>query len=83
MEIVVIICLILLNGVFSMSEIALVSAKKYRLEQAVKKGSSNAKRALGLVNNPTRFFSTVQMGITLISILTGVFSSDELQERML
>lgn len=82
MEIVVIICLILLNGVFSMSEIALVSAKKYRLEQAVKKGSSNAKRALGLVNNPTRFFSTVQMGITLISILTGVFSSDELQDKL-
>lgn len=82
MEIVIIICLILLNGVFSMSEIALVSAKKYRLEQAVKKGSSNAKRALGLVNNPTRFFSTVQMGITLISILTGVFSSDELQAKL-
>ncbi|MBZ0100348.1 MAG: CNNM domain-containing protein, partial [Taibaiella sp.] len=46
MEIVVIICLILLNGVFSMSEIALVSAKKFRLEQAAKRGNKNAKRAL-------------------------------------
>jgi putative hemolysin len=82
MEIVVIIGLVLLNGVFSMSEIALVSAKKYRLEQAAKKGSKNALRALGLVNNPGRFFSTVQMGITLIAILTGVFSSDELQTQL-
>lgn len=82
MEIVVIICLVLLNGVFSMSEIALVSAKKYRLEQAIKKGSKSAKRALGLVNNPNRFFSTVQMGMTLIAILTGVFSSDELQTNL-
>lgn len=79
MEIVVIICLILLNGVFSMSEIALVSAKKYRLENAAKKGNASAKRALDLANNPNRFLSTVQMGITLIAILTGVFSSDDLQ----
>ncbi len=82
MEIVVIICLILLNGVFSMSEIALVSAKKYRLENAAKKGNANAKRALELANNPNRFLSTVQMGITLIAILTGVFSSDELQTNL-
>lgn len=79
MEIVVIICLILLNGVFSMSEIALVSAKKFRLEQAAKRGNKNAKRALELSNNPNRFLSTVQMGITLIAILTGVFSSNKLQ----
>lgn len=82
MEIVVIIGLVLLNGVFSMSEIALVSSKKYRLEQSAKKGSKNALRALALVNNPGRFFSTVQMGITLIAILTGVFSSDELQFQL-
>lgn len=82
MEIVVIICLVLLNGVFSMSEIALVSAKKYRLEQSAKKGNKNARRALALVNNPGRFFSTVQMGITLIAILTGVFSSDEMQRNL-
>lgn len=82
MEIVVIIGLILLNGVFSMSEIALVSAKKYRLEQSAKKGNKNAARALALVNNPGRFFSTVQMGITLIAILTGVFSSNEMQDNL-
>lgn len=82
MEIVVIIGLVLLNGLFSMSEIALVSAKKFRLEQAAKKGNKNAKRALELSNNPNRFLSTVQMGITLIAILTGVFSSDELQKDL-
>lgn len=82
MEIVVIICLILLNGIFSMSEIALVSVKKYRLESAAKKGNKNAKRALELANNPNRFLSTVQMGITLIAILTGVFSSDDLQTNL-
>jgi len=82
MEIVVILCLVLLNGVFSMSEIALVSVRKYRLEQSAKKGNKNAKRALALVNNPGRFFSTVQMGITLIAILTGVFSSDEMQRDL-
>lgn len=82
MEIVVIICLILLNGIFSMSEIALVSVKKFRLENAAKKGNKNAKRALELSNNPNRFLSTVQMGITMIGILTGVFSSYELQTNL-
>src|SRR5690606_10436962 len=47
-----------------------------------KKGNAGAKRALDLANNPNRFLSTVQMGITLIAILTGVFSSDELQNNL-
>jgi len=78
MEVLIIIFLILLNGVFSMSEIALVSARKFKLESAAKKGNSNAKRALDLSNNPNTFLSTVQIGITLIGILTGIFSGDRL-----
>ena len=78
MEILIILFLILLNGVFSMSEIALISARKNRLETAAKKGQQNAKVALDLVNSPNKFLSTVQIGITLISILTGIFSGDKI-----
>ena len=78
MEILIILFLILLNGVFSMSEIALISARKNRLETAAKKGNKNAKAALDLANSPNEFLSTVQIGITLIGILTGIFSGDKI-----
>jgi putative hemolysin len=78
MEILIILFLILLNGVFSMSEIALISARKTRLETAAKKGNSNAKVALDLANSPNKFLSTVQIGITLIGILTGIYSGDKI-----
>jgi len=61
-----------------MSEIALISARKNRLETAAKKGQQNAKVALDLVNSPNKLLSTVQIGITLISILTGIFSGDKI-----
>lgn len=83
MEILVILFLILLNGVFSMSEIALISARKNRLETAAKKGQKNAKVALELVNAPNKLLSTVQIGITLISILTGIFSGDKITADVL
>ena len=57
-----------------MSEIAMVSVRKARLDGAAKKGDLRAKRALELANEPAKFLSTVQIGITLISILTGIFS---------
>jgi len=76
MEIIIILLLILLNGVFSMSEIALISSRKSRLESEAKKGSSSAKTALDLANSPNKFLSTVQIGITLIGILTGIYSGD-------
>ena len=78
MEILVIFLLILLNGVFSMSEIALISARKNRLESAAKKGSKNAQAALDLANSPNKLLSTTQIGITLIGILTGIFSGDKI-----
>lgn len=80
MELLIIFFLILLNGVFSMSEIALVSARKFKLESAARKGKSAAQKALDLANNPNTFLSTVQIGITLIGILTGIYSGDKITE---
>ncbi|HYD90433.1 MAG TPA: hemolysin family protein [Flavobacterium sp.] len=80
MEIVIILFLIILNGVFSMSEIALISARKNRLETAAKKGNSSAQTALDLANSPNKFLSTVQIGITLIGILTGIYSGDKVTD---
>jgi len=78
MEILIILFLIILNGIFSMSEIALISARKNRLETAAKKGSKNAQIALDLANSPNKFLSTVQIGITLIGILTGIYSGEKI-----
>ncbi len=78
MEILIILGLILLNGLFSMAELALVSARRYRLEQSAKKGSGGARTAIRLSDDPTRFLSTVQIGITLIGILLGVYSGEAL-----
>ncbi|MET3880686.1 hemolysin family protein [Chitinophaga sp. OAE865] len=79
MEVVIILILILLNGLFSMSEIALVSARKIRLENQANKGDEKAKAALKLANNPDTFLSTVQIGITLIGILTGIYSGQNIK----
>lgn len=78
MEILIILFLILLNGLFSMSEIALISARKNRLESAAKKGNKSAQIALELANSPNKFLSAVQIGITLIGILTGIYSGDKI-----
>jgi putative hemolysin len=80
MEILLLLGLILLNGVFSMSEIALVSARKARLEAQANKGNKRAKEALELASHPDRFLSTVQIGITLIGILTGIISGEKLTD---
>jgi len=80
LEIAIIFFLILLNGVFSMSEIALISARKNRLETSAKKGNTSAKTALDLANSPNKFLSTVQIGITLIGILTGIYSGDKVTD---
>lgn len=79
-EIIIIISLILLNGIFAMSEIALISARKSSLNTDAKKGSKAAKLALKLANEPDRFLSTIQIGITLIGILTGIYSGAALTD---
>ncbi len=72
-EIIIILVLILLNGIFSMSEAAVIASRKARLQQQAEKGRRGAQVALELAESPNRFLSTVQIGITLIGILTGVF----------
>ena len=80
-ELFLILGLILLNGLFSMAEIALVSARKARLETQAAKGDKRAKEALKLANHPDTFLSTVQIGITLIGILLGIFSGEKLKSN--
>lgn len=83
MEVVIILALLLLNGVFAMYEIALVSSSKARLETMVRNGSKKAKRVLGLLEEPEKILSTIQVGITLIGIVSGAYGgialSDDLQ----
>lgn len=81
-ELLILLALILLNGAFSMSEIALVSARKPRLENDARRGDSRAKAALELASSPNRFLSTVQIGITLIGILTGIYSGENITEDL-
>ena len=66
-----VVLLILLNGLFSMSETALVSARKAGLRQRADAGDNGARSALELANSPNRFLSTVQVGISLIGVLSG------------
>src|SRR5918999_6347222 len=72
MEAAILLALILLNGAFAMSEIALISARKGRLQQLAEQNDLGAAAALRLHEEPTRFLSTVQIGITSISILNGI-----------
>lgn len=81
-EIFVILLLILLNGFFALSEMALVSAKRTRLQAAAQQGRTSAKSALALLEDPTVFLSAIQIGITLISILTGLYSGATLAIRL-
>lgn len=73
LEFVVILALILLNGVFAMSEIAVVASRKARLRRHAAEGRAGARQALELAEHPTRFLSTVQIGITLIGVCAGAF----------
>ena len=86
-QIFILIFLILLNGLFAMSEIAIVSSRKSRLEELMRKGNRKAKLVLELSESPNRFLSIIQVGITLIAILIGVFGGSglakELDEKLL
>lgn len=82
LEITVILVLLVLNGVFSMSEMALVAARKLRLERRAEDGNAGARAALSLASNPTNFLSTVQIGITLVGVLAGAFGGAGIAERI-
>lgn len=81
-EVVIILLLILLNGFFSLAEMSLVAAKKVRLSAAAKQGDKRSALALSLLEEPDLLFSTVQIGITLIGILTGAFGGATLGEQL-
>jgi putative hemolysin len=72
-EIVILALLILVNGFFAMSEMAVVSARKTRLEQLAQEGNGRAQAALQLAQAPDQFLATIQIGITLVGILAGAF----------
>src|SRR5450432_399547 len=76
-SIIILFCLIFLNGLFVMAEIALVSARKSKMEEMASKGNIRSKAALRLTENPELFLSTAQIGITLIAILTGYYTSEK------
>ena len=74
-ELTIVLVLIAFNGFFALSEMSVVTARKSRLRQDAA-GSAKARQALELAEHPERFLSTVQVGITLIAILTGMFGGD-------
>lgn len=78
-ELLIIFGLILLNGVFAMSELAIVSAKTSKLKAKAENGSTSARTAIRLAAEPGKFLSTVQIGITLIAIITGAYSGASLE----
>jgi len=82
MDILLLLLLILLNGVFAMSEIAVVSARKARLQRLAENGSPGAHSALALHNDPSRFLSTIQVGITSVGILSGAIGETALADPL-
>jgi putative hemolysin len=80
-EILIVLVLIVVNGVLAMSELAVVSARSIRLQAMADKGSSGARTAIELASDPGRFLSTVQIGITLVGVLSGAFSGATLGAR--
>ncbi|MBE9038669.1 hemolysin family protein [aff. Roholtiella sp. LEGE 12411] len=82
LEILIVLVLIIANGIFSMSEMAVVSARKVRLQQLANQGDAKAQAALKLAESPNQFLSTVQVGITLIGILTGAFGGATIANRL-
>ncbi|MBW4616212.1 MAG: hemolysin family protein [Desmonostoc vinosum HA7617-LM4] len=81
-EILIILVLIIANGIFSMSEMAIVSARKVRLQQLANQGDAKARVALKLAESPNHFLSTIQVGISLIGILTGAFGGATIASRL-
>jgi putative hemolysin len=81
-EILVVLALILLNGFFAMSELAVVSARKSRLKAMAKRGAKGAAAALHLADHPATFLPTVQIGITMVGVLAGAFSGATIAERL-
>src|SRR5215471_13413774 len=81
-ELIIVVVLIVINGLLSMSELAVVSSRPARLSLLARRGVRGAERALALASDPGKFLSTVQIGITLVGILSGAFSGATLGQRL-
>src|SRR5437763_1796236 len=81
-DILIILALIVLNGIFALAELAIVSARRLRLERMALAGNAGADTAIRLADDPSRFLSTVQVGMTLIGILNGAFGEASLVARL-
>jgi putative hemolysin len=81
-EIVIVLLLLVANGLFALTEIAVVSARKARLRRLAETGDLKAKAALALAESPNRFLATVQVGITLVGVLAGAFGGATLAEEI-
>ncbi|WP_114859461.1 hemolysin family protein [Azospirillum brasilense] len=81
-EIAIIVALTLLNGVFAMSELAVVSSRKTRLQSMADQGNGGARMALRLIDDPSRFLSTVQIGITMVGVVAGAYGGATLGDRL-
>lgn len=82
MEILIIVFFVLLNGFFSMAEIAVISSRKTKLETDSKKGSKTAKRILSVINDPDKFLSTIQICITTIGLIIGLYTGESYVDRI-
>lgn len=81
-EILIVVILIILNGLFSMTELAIINARKGLLEEKAEAGNRGARMAIELAEDPNEMFSTIQIGITLISIVTGLYSGATFSDPM-
>ncbi len=81
-EIVIIVALVVVNGIFAMAEMAMVSARKTRLRELAENGDAWAKDALDVLKEPNRFLSTIQVGISLVGIFAGVFGGATIAEKL-
>src|SRR5215472_10851800 len=81
-ELAIVVALILMNGLLALAELAIVSSRRARLQALVDRGVIGSRRALALTTNPGRFLSTVQVGITLVGVLSGAFSGATLGLRL-
>src|SRR5215216_4910183 len=82
LELTIIFALLVANGVFSMAEIAIVSARKAKLRQLADSGDTRAHLALQLAESPNTFLATVQVGITLVGVLAAAFSGASISEKL-
>ena len=81
-EIAIVLVLLVINGIFSISELAIVSVRKARLQRRAEQGDAKARAALALAEDPNDFLATVQIGITLVGILVGAFGGASLAEKL-